>query len=60
MQTPQCASNELSASRLKLYPTNPSNKEAMFELKGGDDDHGIGKVTNFDMQAGHAEVSYCQ
>ena len=30
----------------------------MFELKGGDDDHGVGEVTNFDMQAGHAEVSY--
>lgn len=62
MQTPQRASHELPDSRLKLYPTNHSNKGGMmdFELKGSDDEHGIGEVTAFDMQAGHAEVSYCQ
>ncbi|EMD88348.1 hypothetical protein COCC4DRAFT_149949 [Bipolaris maydis ATCC 48331] len=57
MQTPQRASHELPDSRLKLYPTNHSNKGGMmdFELKGSDDEHGIGEVTAFDMQAGHAE-----
>jgi hypothetical protein len=61
MQTPRHASPELSASKLKVYPTNSSNKGAIMdiELKNGDDD-GIGEGTTFDMQAGHAEVSCYQ